>query len=474
MKSSALRLVIALIPFLLVSARAQNNVDEAQGLRPYDSFHGGDLDSVSLTNGALALHIPLLSYPQRGNLDLSFSIVFSSKQWTVATKCTDNGSGNPICTSKWEPLPRGGRPPLRVNPNINSPLTGAFIASSTDWYLQSYFDSSTPQWSRSFMSPDGNVHSVGSSFDIGFQYPMRSLDGTGLLHQDANTLILPNGVRYSYVNSTLTQPGLWPTSVTDPNGNQITITPSAWTDTMGRVIPASGNAPGISTADLSACPAGTVSARVWDVPGYTPVSSTRRFTFCYSNFSIFTSFGMQGVEEYPATSTALLSAVVLPDGTEWTLAYDNYGDVTRLGFPTGGSISYTYGNGSIACGTDTVSKSWWVKSRAVDANDGTGPHTWQYNYAGQVSGSPEVYSGTAKVTAPDGNDTVHTITSPVPGAYCSLYDTQVQYYQGSSGGKRGQPELSNFSCTIVAHATAQPMCVTGRTLSHHAAGRRPL
>jgi hypothetical protein len=41
--------------------------------------------------------------------------------------------------------------------------------------------------------------------------------------------------------------------------------------------------------------------------------------------------------------------------------------------------------------------------------------------------------------------------------------------------KKGDaPELSDFSCTIVAHATARPMCVTGRTLSHHAAGRRPL
>jgi hypothetical protein len=40
--------------------------------------------------------------------------------------------------------------------------------------------------------------------------------------------------------------------------------------------------------------------------------------------------------------------------------------------------------------------------------------------------------------------------------------------------KRGQPELSDFSCTIVAHATAQPMCLAGRTLPHYAAGRRPL
>jgi YD repeat-containing protein len=377
----------------------------------------------------------------------------------VVTKCSTDGSGNEICTSKWEPLPRGGRLPIAANPNINLPVTGPFIASSTDWLLQSSssFDGINTEWLRSFMSPDGNIHSVGQSVNSSiFPYPVRSLDGTGLMHLDANTLVLPNGVRYSYVNSTMTQPGFWPTSVTDPHGNQITIAPSGWTDTMGRVIPASGNQPGVSTTDLSACPAGTVSARVWDVPGYTPVSATRRFTVCYANVSIFTNFGVQGVEEYPATSTPLLSAVVQPDGTKWTLAYDNYGSVTRLGLPTGGSISYTYGSGSIECGSDTLSKSWWVKSRTVDANDGTGPHTWQYNYAGQVSGSPEVYSGTATVSAPDGNDTVHTITSPVPGAYCSLYDTQVKHYQGSSGTGTLLNTVSTQYTGIVDQFTGPP------------------
>jgi hypothetical protein len=46
---------------------AQTNVNEEQGMKRYDSWHGGDLDSVSMTNGGMVLHIPLVSFPQRGN-----------------------------------------------------------------------------------------------------------------------------------------------------------------------------------------------------------------------------------------------------------------------------------------------------------------------------------------------------------------------------------------------------------------------
>jgi hypothetical protein len=60
----------------------------------------------------------------------------------------------------------------------------------------------------------------------------------------------------------------------------------------------------------------------------------------------------------------------------------------------------------------------------VDANDGSGPHTWKYN------------SGV--VTDPLGNDTVHVITglgnNLTGGASCSFYETQTRYYQGSQNG----------------------------------------
>lgn len=60
-------------------AVAQNDPSLDTGLKPYGSYHGGDLDSVSLTNGNLTLHIPLAGYPQRGNLGYTPRIIYNSK-----------------------------------------------------------------------------------------------------------------------------------------------------------------------------------------------------------------------------------------------------------------------------------------------------------------------------------------------------------------------------------------------------------
>src|SRR5258708_9191739 len=124
---------------------AQTNVNEEQGMKPYNSWHGGDLDSVSLTSGSLVLHVPLASFPQRGSLDLSFTLAYSSKQWYVRNKCTGIPP-NQTCYWYWLPQPR----------------SGAVIASSTDWLFKG---SSTPDdpgydWSQSVTSPDGNSHLV--------------------------------------------------------------------------------------------------------------------------------------------------------------------------------------------------------------------------------------------------------------------------------------------------------------------------
>ena len=81
MKSAKLWALLAVMVAGTVPVLAQTNVNEEQGMKPFDSFHGGDLDSISMTNGGLVLHIPLVSFPQRGNLDLSFSVYASSKSW---------------------------------------------------------------------------------------------------------------------------------------------------------------------------------------------------------------------------------------------------------------------------------------------------------------------------------------------------------------------------------------------------------
>jgi RHS repeat-associated protein len=432
-----LRVFCVAIVFVSISAFSQTNVNEEQGLKPYDSLHGGDLDSVSLTSGGLNLQIPLASFPQRGSVPLDFLVAYSSKQWQVKKTCSANGKTcGPFF---WAPAVRGN--------------SGAQVVSSLDWWKQYSVSADTPtQYSMSVTSPDGNLHQLGTSWNV-VSYPMRSLDATGLLALDSNTLVLPNGTRYYYVNGRGNNAwgGFQASSVTDANGNQIIISSSGWTDTMGRVIPGTAALttshpqvqPGVATSDLSSCPSGTSSALLWSVPGVAGVNNgVRTFKFCYSIVPLSTNFQQSGVVEFSSTSTPFLTAIVLPDLSIWTFAYDSYGDLTQLTFPTGGSISYTYVKGPVTCTSGLAQFSMWVASRTVNANDGTGGHTWNYNYSGQVTSIPNgsggytySYSGNATVTSPDNNDTVHAITSPISGADCSLFDTQTQYYQGpaSSG-----------------------------------------
>src|SRR5258708_28944902 len=57
------------------------------GELPYVSYHGGDIDAVSLTNGTLSLHVPLLSYAQRGNLQVSYSLKYNNMQQHYGPLC---------------------------------------------------------------------------------------------------------------------------------------------------------------------------------------------------------------------------------------------------------------------------------------------------------------------------------------------------------------------------------------------------
>ena len=64
--------------------RAQESAGEEQGLKPYGTFHGGDIDQVSMVNGKLTLNIPLVSYPQRGGkLHAGFSLIYHNPSYEM-------------------------------------------------------------------------------------------------------------------------------------------------------------------------------------------------------------------------------------------------------------------------------------------------------------------------------------------------------------------------------------------------------
>ncbi len=70
-----------------------------------------------------------------------------------------------------------------------------------------------------------------------------------------------------------------------------------------------------------------------------------------TNYTVQTSFGCSGVTDYPATpNVALVESIVLPDGSEYSFAYETTpghspnvtGRIASIALPSGGMISYSY------------------------------------------------------------------------------------------------------------------------------------
>jgi hypothetical protein len=79
-----------------LSSLAQDPDELQQGIKAYGTYRGGDIDSVSMTNGNLSLDIPLISYPQRGKLQLGYKLVYNGKNYIQKTMCQVD-----TCTTHW-------------------------------------------------------------------------------------------------------------------------------------------------------------------------------------------------------------------------------------------------------------------------------------------------------------------------------------------------------------------------------------
>jgi YD repeat-containing protein len=213
-----------------------------------------------------------------------------------------------------------------------------------------------------------------------------------------------------------------------------------YVDTLGRTVPSPLAAElSTTTTDYSNCtgPLPISSAKVWNGPG--PSGGTTTLKFCFVLVTASSDFRISGTSEASAAGTRLQS-VVLPGGNSWTFEYNsvdsygvNWGDLSKVTLPTGGTISYTYSAFVYSVLGGAAQGRRLLTTRTVNANDGTGPHTWNYAWSpayttGTESSAPPT---SVVVTDPIGNDTVNTI---------NLYSdhitrvSAVQQYQGSHSG----------------------------------------
>jgi RHS repeat-associated protein len=428
---------------------AQETPDIQRGLQPYGSIKGGDLDSVNMINGNLTLHIPILSYPQRGkSLRLNYNIYYNDKQYhfnytVFQTKVSgywalyDNSGHDPgefghlgayvsddqfVSVDYLQTYALGACVPPQQNPCSNL---------VTNYYVNG------PDDSRHYYGNYANAYGVHSA-NVGM-----AVDNSGYLGLGTSGPIID---RQGTVYTGYFLQGLTTGQATDVDGNYIAYNgASGVTDTLGRVIPA---AAAISVSSTT-CSAGTTSATVWNVPG-----STNPYYFCYTNLAFQTAFNavqnvppscnLVGAGEASGTGMTMLTEVILPNSTRYKFAYDSYLSLTQLTLPTGGYISYTWKNQYLLCNNSSpLTRVLATRTKY----DGTTSATWHYQWIPVVGSAIWQHV----VTDPMGNDEVHLVSPGSGGdgevdsySGCSTINSQ---YCSPSSGTRLKQVLTSYQTT---------------------------
>jgi hypothetical protein len=427
-------LITAVVP--VGSAFAQNDPNFETGFKPFGSYDGGNIDHINMTNGGLNVDIPLISYPQKGTLKLSYTLHYENLgDYSNEVQGYNEGGVRYHYYQDW-----GGAEKIqhsfRVIQDDVPYLAGA------DWPQDAYSNVVSTQ----VVMPDHSMHVMAPTSLDGSTW--ETVDGTGFrIINDA--LFDSNGISYS---------GNYPSSlIPDPNGNQITFAPATGitTDSLGRSIPS----PEVYS-DYSKCTGQNpiTSATIWYLPGVN--GGTYPILFCYITLPETDPIGTSNASgrgpapSYYSNPILLQSVVLLNDNEAWTFQYDTtygFNDLATITFPTGGTLTYTWTSAPV-CKTNEYTFNRSVATRTLNPNDGTPTSQWNYYYSPNSGG---YFSGVTVVTDPLGNDTVHTFTDvPVkdsngnPVGTCSLYEAQTQYYQGLSTS--GSAPLKTINTTYTS------------------------
>ena len=421
-------LLILAFAFTSLPAVGQGVYDGNQNLPPFGSFTGGKFDTIALQNGNLHISIPILNVAGRGSkLPAEYDFVFDT----------------PSYSATWIP-----------HPTQYHPYNGAFILSNNPnmpvqagWRLVSPFDS----W-QLFSTRIGVTCSNGQQYDIYTNYTLFDPQGVGHpvpLRQEGD------GSKTACIGNVVSAPtldgsGIWvvrgpgggtltsvilkdgtrvgPT-IEDSNGNA--IAPNK--DTTGRPLLAATNQGTTSYLTLLGYSVPGPQYTTWEYTDSNGQSQT--FRLDYEAIDIQTAFCGHGLSAGTGTCEDYSSAILvpkkltLPDGvTYYSFGWDTStpvgtGELLSIGLPTGGLISYTYGNLCLVTGASTdgpISAPHTcrrsVQSRTVSSISGS----WSYAIA----------AGSSTVTDPYGNYEVHDFASL--NSSVNTVETKVQSY--ASGG----------------------------------------
>jgi RHS repeat-associated protein len=417
------------------SVKAQDETPTAvtdqnrSGDLPFSGVIGSDIEHVVVTTGDLVVNIPIADLPGRGGR-FHFALRYDGRYLVTALR----GSNYIWNISRANYLPSNGlwqtNVPLMTYTTYSLKSCGPNITGNING-LNNFI----------FLDRDGAYHPVQTGREIGscevggqsssysnsvvggqsWSYTNRGPDTTGAgmwagIGAIGHSQISPGPAGLYLADGS--QPGFSSTNgydpvtstiqnvlgnIQDPNGNSQSEY-SGGDDTLGRVI--------VSEQDNT----NQIVYTVKDSSG-----SSQTYTVNFTNLSIHTQFDVSGVQEYSGTRS-VVSSIVLPNGREYSFSYDNYGSLTEITLPTGGTISYIWGNFPGGIGTYR-----YVTSRTVTV--GSQVSKWTFLQSGTAPCSfpnPNSLCDEVTVTDPLNNQTVYEVGEGVTAA--------AMIYQGAAVG----------------------------------------
>jgi hypothetical protein len=426
----SLRTAQIVVLFLFVSSAAFTQ--PVTGLSPFGSFSGGPFDTINNANLNAHFEIPIINKAGRGQA-LTYSLTYDSSIWMpVYAGGTTTWTPTPLTTWGWGTA-------------TNAP--GALMGKVTSTAVQNGCPTNPPlnnQWyywitysNFTYVDTSQTPHPVPGLTISDFQSghgcgggPPSSMtsattDGSGY-QVTAGTYA---GAGYAYLVSAVKTNGTILGLVSGPTG------PADSQDSNGNQITSSFSNGVITVTDTLGTPALAVSTGSPMTLSYTnPQGGTSHYTVNYTSKTVRTAFGCSGIAEYGPVAVNLVTSVVLPDQTQYTVTYETTpgypsnvtGRIASITLPTGGTISYQYSGGSngITCGDGTTA------TLARQTPDGT------WTYAHTEPTAPNPWSTT--ITDPQGNVTSLSFQGyqpqpPTGGPVIqALYEVQRIVKQGAS------------------------------------------
>jgi len=399
------------ITFILILAASLSSTTHAQtswtGIPAFSTQLVSETDSINPANLNVHVVMPNFSKPGRG---LSLNNVFSydSLVWVI------QNDGYPNYTVHWLP-PSGnitisaagifGRVAWTHTTGICGPSTNGQNQSNSNYIYYDPFGASHyfPNSSVAIYTCDNNQH----AWPGGTVGPANDGSGYKLYLSPAPdisaTVIAPDGT----TSGPSDMSGVYFTSTTDYNGNQITSSNSGLTDTLG-----------------------TIALEGSSYPSPTNPATYVGATGTYTSYTLRSNFGCAGVNEFVGQlPTSVITRITLADGSYYAFAYEptpgypGYitGRMASIRYPSGATVTYTYTGANYG----------------INCNDGstmgltrvTPDGTWTYTRSGSST----------TVVDPQGNQTIYdfaTVQYASPWSYYTvsqapLMEVRRRVYQGS-------------------------------------------